>query len=181
MDKTEKLKHIILSKYNSIREFAKIADIPSTTLTSALDKGIGGMAVDRIIKICEVLNIDIRTFESINDSLPNNLSETETTLLENYNKLNNLGKEEANKRVSELTMIPTYIEIKSNVTELIPTNKDDKKAIFIPYKSLDEAGTTIAAHDDDLTDEEKEIADKILLDHINNERLKEFNKKHNIK
>ena len=52
---------------------------------------------------------------------------------------------------------------------------------FIPYKSLDEAGTTIAAHDDDLTEEEKKLADKILLDYINNERLKEFNKKHNIK
>ena len=62
MDKTEKLKHIILSKYNSVREFSKIVEIPSTTLTSALDKGIGGMAVDRIIKICDVLNIDIKTF-----------------------------------------------------------------------------------------------------------------------
>lgn len=109
------------------------------------------------------------------------LSKDEVTMINNYKKLNSLGKEEANKRVSELTMIPTYTEIKNNVTELIPITKTDKKEIFIPYNSLDEAGTTIAAHDDDLTDEEKKIADKILLDHINNERLKEFNKKHNIK
>lgn len=109
----------------------------------------------------------------------NKLSKEEATLLENYNKLNNLGKNEAKKRVAELTLIPTYTEIKNNVTELITATKEDKEEIFIPYKSLDEAGTTIAAHDDDLTNEEKEIADKILLDHINNERLKEFNKKHN--
>ncbi|MGN2336527.1 helix-turn-helix domain-containing protein [Clostridium cagae] len=112
MDKTEKLKHIILSKYNSIREFAKIVEIPSTTLTSALDKGVGGMAVDRIIKICEVLNIDIKTFEPVNDSSENNLSKEETILLENYNKLNDLGKKEANKRVAELTEINKYIDTK---------------------------------------------------------------------
>lgn len=153
MDKTEKLKHIILSKYNSIREFAKIADIPSTTLTSALDKGIGGMAVDRIIKICEVLNIDIKNFEPVNNNLISTLSEYETVLLENYNKLNNLGKEEANKRVSELTMIPTYTEIEDNINELITSTQ-----------SLEDIYTTIAAHDDDLADNEKQNADMRILE-----------------
>ena len=66
MTKTEKLKRIILDRYGSIREFSKIIEIPSTTLTSALDKGIGGMAVDRIIKICDTLDIDIKTFEPLN-------------------------------------------------------------------------------------------------------------------
>lgn len=153
MDKTEKLKHIILNKYNSIREFAKIADIPSTTLTSALDKGIGGMAVDRIIKICEVLNIDIKNFEPVNNNLINTLSEYETVLLENYNKLNNLGKEEANKRISELTMIPTYTESKNNVTELITATQ-----------SLDNMYITIAAHDDELENNEKQNADMKILE-----------------
>lgn len=116
------------------------------------------------------------------------LSKEETILLENFNKLNNLGKEEANKRVSELTEINKYIntsdEISATKDNVIVLNSKEYKEVeekFIPYKSLDEAGTTIAAHDDDLTEEEKKLADKILLDYINNERLKEFNKKHNIK
>lgn len=123
MDKTEKLKHTILSKYNSIREFSKIVEIPSTTLTSALDKGIGGMAIDRIIKICDVLNIDIKTLEPLeNYSQNNNLSKEETILLSNYNKLNDNGKEEAIKRIEELTCISKYIEKKNNIIEL-PKNE----------------------------------------------------------
>ncbi len=68
MDKTKKLKEIILSKYGSIREFSKIINIPSATLTSALDKGIGEMADDRVGKICEVLNLDIKTFEPFEET-----------------------------------------------------------------------------------------------------------------
>lgn len=120
MDKTEKLKHIILSKYNSVREFAKVAKIPSTTLTSALDKGIGGMAVDRIIKICEILNIDIRTFEAITNSLDINLSEEENILLVNFNELNSSGKKEANKRVAELTELPRYKFLDEKEDYLMP-------------------------------------------------------------
>lgn len=133
MDKTQKLKELILKEYGSIREFSKFVNIPSTTLTSALDKGIGGMAVDRIIKICEALNIDIKTFEPINDSNVTYLhSKKETILLEHYNKLNEKGKDEAIKRVSELTEINKY-------TELEDYNE-----------------TGLAAHDDDLNSEEKE-------------------------
>jgi len=157
MNKTEKLKHIILSKYNSIREFAKITEIPSTTLTSALDKGVGGMAVDRIIKICEVLNIDIRTFEPINNSLDNNLSKEETILLENYNKLNKLGKDKLIEYSNDLTETPKYIETKDNVTELITATKED------PQK-LEDMYTTIAAHDDNLTEDEKQEADRRILE-----------------
>ena len=114
-----------------------------------------------------------------------NLSKEEITLLENFNKLNTLGKTEANKRIAELTEINRYINDTANeisATNIISKDKNnilDSSEIFIPYKSLDEVGTTIAAHDDELTNEEKILADKILLDYINNERLKEFNEKNN--
>lgn len=64
----------------------------------------------------------------------NNLGVTqeELTLLNNYNQLNDIGKKEANKRVSELTEIPKY------------TRDTFKEPI------------TIAAHDDNLTDNEKD-------------------------
>lgn len=156
MDKTEKLKHIILSKYNSIREFAKIAEIPSTTLTSALDKGIGGMAIDRVIKICEVLNIDVKTFEPINTSTQKiNLSSEETKLLDNFNKLNDLGKKKVIDYTADLSDNIKYTK-NDNVTELITATKEEPK--------LQDMFTTIAAHDDDLTEDEKAEMDRRILE-----------------
>lgn len=152
MNKTEKLKHIILSKYSSIREFAKVVDIPSSTLTSAFDKGIGGMAVDRIIKICEVLNIDIKTFDPLNDSI-SKLSEQENLLLYNFNKLNDIGKTEANKRVSELTEINKYSKSSSDI---IVSKK-------ITYDDFD----TVAAHNDGWTSDEIAEADRRILEDLN--------------
>ena len=71
------------------------------------------------------------------------LTPEETTLLENYKKLNNLGKKEANKRVSELAEIPKYNNEPKTLQDLKPT--------------------LLAAHDDDLTEEEKEEIDKRIL------------------
>ncbi|MFR3566451.1 MAG: hypothetical protein ACLTUR_00565 [Paraclostridium sordellii] len=153
MNKTNKLKQLILNKYGSIREFSRIVQIPSTTLTSALDKGIGGMAVDRVIKICDILNIDIKTFDPLDqdneifskkDDLDKNKvnsfkSVKEQNLLSNFYKLNDLGKDEAIKRVYELTQLKNYTE----------------KNTSLNIK-------TIAAHNDHLT-EYGEI-DRILED-----------------
>ncbi|WP_243447304.1 helix-turn-helix transcriptional regulator [Clostridium tetani] len=108
MTKTEKLKHIILSKYNSIREFARIAEIPSTTLTSALDKDIGGMAVDRFIKICEILNVDIKTLEPLE---------------QNHD---NLFKEEMTK----------YITTNKNMKEIINRIKTRRNELMLSYQDL---------------------------------------------
>ncbi|WP_338630739.1 helix-turn-helix domain-containing protein [Clostridium baratii] len=110
MDKTEKLKHIILSKYNSIREFSKAVDIPSTTLNSSLDRGIGGMAVDRMVKICDVLNIDIKTFEPLEDITPNidTYSKEEKNHIEDLRKLNDMGKKKVITYTKDLTEMPKY-------------------------------------------------------------------------
>lgn len=127
MDKTQKLKKIILSRYNSVREFSKLIDIPSTTLNSALEKGIGGMGVDRVLKICDELNIDVKTFNPI---CQNNLSNDDQKLLDNFNKLNDVGKQEAIKRVAELTFINAY------------THKTNE--YLTEYGKID----TLAAHND---------------------------------
>ena len=53
----EKLKHLILSRYDSISEFTTIAQIPNSTMVSILKRGILKASVGNIIKICKVLNI----------------------------------------------------------------------------------------------------------------------------
>ncbi len=144
MTKTEKLKNIILSRYGSIREFSKIVGIPSTTLTSALDRDIGGMAVDRVIKICDVLDLNVKTFEPLDThSKESILSKEESMILFNFNKLNDLGKNEANKRVAELTEIAKYSythETKNNDESYIPTT----------FAAHDDNDPEIAKHDADV-------------------------------
>jgi hypothetical protein len=144
MTKTEKLKNIILSRYGSIREFSKIVGIPSTTLTSALDRDIGGMAVDRVIKICDVLDLNVKTFEPLDThSKESILSKEESMILFNFNKLNDLGKNEANKRVAELTEIAKY----SYTHEI---NHNDESYIPTTFAAHDDSDPEIAKHDADV-------------------------------
>ncbi|MDQ0150711.1 XRE family transcriptional regulator [Eubacterium multiforme] len=152
MDKTEKLKHNILSKYNSIREFSKIVEIPSTTLTSALDKGIGGMAVDRIIKICDVLNIDIKTFDPLEPSSQNIiLSKDEETHIDNLRKLNDIGKKKVINYTKDLVEMPKY---QKKIWE------EEGKEHLMP----------IACHNDNLSDEQKENMDNIIDGFLKNKK-----------
>lgn len=71
----------------------------------------------------------------------------ELELLNHYRKLNDLGKKEASKRVLELNCIPMY-------------SKENEE-----FATLDNMMfTTIAAHDDNLTEDEKKEADKRILE-----------------
>lgn len=78
------------------------------------------------------------------------LTTDENNLLKNYNKLNDLGKQEANKRIEELTEINRYLA----VDEMLAT----KDIELIP----------IAAHDDGLTDDEKDFMQKRIEEYEKN-------------
>lgn len=89
-EKSLKLKNIIKSQYKSIRAFADKVGIPNTTLVTALNNGIGGMAVEKVILICECLNIDVKTFEPISDS--ESFSFLEKEIIKKYRQLDADGK-----------------------------------------------------------------------------------------
>jgi len=98
----------------------------------------------------------------------NKLSKEETTLLENYNKLNALGKKEANKRVAELTEINRYLntitdEITATTDNVVELN--NKKITYDDFE-------TVAAHNDNLTDDEISEADRRILADINKRNSK---------
>lgn len=88
--------------------------------------------------------------EELNSNKFQNYNSLENELTSSYNKLNDLGKKEAVKRVEELTHIDKYKNAK--VTEL-PKKKEiweeEGKEHLMP----------IACHDDGLTDEEKKNMD----------------------
>lgn len=58
MSREIKLRNLILDRYKSLREFAKEADIPYSTLMTLLSRDIGGASFDTVIQICKKLNID---------------------------------------------------------------------------------------------------------------------------
>ncbi len=58
MTREQKLRNLILDKYNSLRQFAMEADIPYSTLMTLLSRDIGGASFDVVMKICKKLEID---------------------------------------------------------------------------------------------------------------------------
>ena len=58
MIREQKLRNLILDKFVSLRKFAFEADIPYSSLTTILDRGIAGASFDTVIKICKTLEID---------------------------------------------------------------------------------------------------------------------------
>lgn len=149
-ERTERLKNIIIERYGSIREFSKKVNIPSTTLTSALDRGIGGMSVERVVAICEILDLDIRTFKPLQEKPLTSITDKEKELLSYYNQLNDLGKDKLINDAEDLTHNTKYC----NVVEL-PSKDEDE---YVPH--------TIAAHADGLTKEENEANLKMVLEHM---------------
>lgn len=94
--------------------------------------------------------------ERINQLNKLEVTNDELDLLNNYNKLNDLGKIEANKRVAELTEINKYSNSPSEVT--------------IPPKITYDDFETVAAHNDGWTVDEIAEADRRILEDINKRR-----------
>lgn len=53
----EKLKDLILTKYRSIREFTQIIDMPYSTFSTIISRGLENSSVTNVIKICKALGI----------------------------------------------------------------------------------------------------------------------------
>lgn len=95
-------------------------------------------------------------------TLNNNFNNKENLILNNFNKLNDLGKLEAIKRVEELTYINKYIEADTKVIEL---PKKEKQIWEEPGK---EHLMPVACHDDNLTEEERAIVNKKINEILDN-------------
>lgn len=66
MTKAEILKAEILKQHKSVRQFAIEMSIPYSTLVTALDRGIEGMAYGTVIRMCDKLNLNPVDFTPIN-------------------------------------------------------------------------------------------------------------------
>lgn len=134
MDKTEYIKELIKNTGLNLKSFAERSGIPYTTLRSMLERGVENASVNNVIKVCRALNICVESlYEQCNNI---QLTKEEKLLLDNYNSLNNIGKEKLLDYSNDLTE-----NIKYTYAEPI----------------------TLAAHDDNLTSDEKEESLNIAL------------------
>lgn len=113
-----------------------------------------GMALD--INETWLMGYDVPKQKQFNIEKPT-LSNEEVILLKRFNTLNKVGKEEANKRIEELTYINKYIE-NNNVVSLPKREKqmweDPGKEHLMPIASHDRDG--------DFTEEEIKYDDDIM-------------------
>lgn len=142
------LLEIMDEKSLKIPDIARLTGLSDSTIRSIITRKTKNITLEVAFKMSKGLDVSLERLNGDDFLFLDNASlNAETTLLENYNKLNNLGKEEANKRVSELTEINKYIAVKNNVTDL--------------YVAEKEAEYNFAAHDDGLSPEKaKERIDK---------------------
>lgn len=96
----EKLKNYILSKYKSIREFTIAVDVPYSTIDNMLKRGISGTGVNTMIKICDVLGLDVNdlargriTEAAPSSHVPLALSSQEEAKVKKYRLLDTFGKQ----------------------------------------------------------------------------------------
>ncbi len=67
----EQIKKLIIEKYGSVRQFALKIDVPGTTVSTILQRGIDNSNVGNVIKICKALNLSIDSLVE-NKKLVNN-------------------------------------------------------------------------------------------------------------
>lgn len=160
MNKTEIVKELIQKTGLNLKAFSQKADLPYSTLRSMLERGVENASVNNVIKVCSTLNISIESLYEMAENDKNTLSKKETTLLENFNKLNDLGKDKLIEYSYDLIETPKYINESDNVTTLITKTKEE-------LPSLENMYTTLAAHDDNLKDDEKRNADIKIMEALN--------------
>ena len=92
MTKAEVLKKVILSQYKSVRQFAVEMDIPYSTLVTALERGIEGMAYSTVIRICDALSLNPVDFSPLEDGDGLSAQITTKRVMERYDRFNRAGR-----------------------------------------------------------------------------------------
>ena len=120
MNTTEVILKLIKEKYKSVRQFSIAADIPYSTIKSGLKAGIGGMAVETVIKMCDVLDIKMESMVKTNPSTilkdQSRLFADEWYLVEKYRTLSDETKHG----------ILNYLEYRSHTEKMLEVQTELK-------------------------------------------------------
>ena len=105
MTKAEILKQEILKQYKSVRQFAIDMEIPYSTLVTALDRGIEGMAYGTVIRMCDKLSLNPVDFSTLEKGEVLGEKILENRVMQYYIRLNKKGR----KRILE--MMEAYVQL----------------------------------------------------------------------
>jgi len=108
MTKAEILKKEILKQYRSVRQFAIDLNIPYSTLVTALERGIEGMAYGTVIKMCDKLSLNPVDFSSLESDASLGARLLENRVMQNYLKLNQTGKDKILELMDDFVQIDKY-------------------------------------------------------------------------
>lgn len=108
MTRAEILKHEILRQYRSVRSFALAIGIPYSTLVTALERGVEGMAYGTVMKMCDKLSLNPIDFTSLDGGRPLNGQLLENRVMQNYLKLNETGRTKILELMEDFSEIEKY-------------------------------------------------------------------------
>lgn len=108
MSKAEILKKEILRQYRSVRQFALEMNIPYSTLVTALERGIEGMAYGTVIKMCDKLSLNPVDFTSLERDASLGAQLLENRVMQYYVKLNQEGREKVLGIMDDYVQIDKY-------------------------------------------------------------------------
>lgn len=108
MTKAESLKREILRQYRSVRQFAMEMDIPYSTLVTALERGIEGMAYGTVIKMCDKLYLNPVDFTSLEGDATLGAQLLENRVMQYYMKLNQNGRDKILELMDDFVQIKKY-------------------------------------------------------------------------
>lgn len=115
MTKEELLKNYILAQYGSVSEFSKQCGIPNTTIRNIFTRGLDGVGVATVLKICRFLSIDVEELMKGRFLIRPNpqkevTSTSEATLLSLHRQLNGEGQEKLLSYADDLVSSGKYIK-----------------------------------------------------------------------
>ena len=110
MTKAEILKAEILKQYKSVRQFAIDMEIPYSTLVTALDRGIEGMAYGTVIRICDKLSLNPVDFSSLEKGEVLGEKLLENRVMQYYIQLNKRGREKILEMMEDYVQLDKYKE-----------------------------------------------------------------------
>jgi hypothetical protein len=108
MTKAEILKKEILRQYRSVRQFALEMNIPYSTLVTALERGIEGMAYGTVIRMCDKLSLNPVDFSSLERDTSLGAQLLENRVMQYYVKLNQNGRDKILELMDDFVQIEKY-------------------------------------------------------------------------
>lgn len=110
MTKAEILKTEILRQYKSVRQFAIEMQIPYSTLVTALDRGIEGMAYGTVIRICDKLGLNPVDFSSLEKGEDLGQKLLENRVMQYYLQMNKKGRKKILEAMEDMVSLDKYRE-----------------------------------------------------------------------